>query len=805
MRKNNKTGHMAPGLIFGGYGLALALCAWAAQNADGADPLRMGLGAALSAALFGSGLWALAQERGRSETENRQAAEEKEQAQKALALLHGEIEGGKQMLEREARLRAVVSGELQKEKEVAQNYLEMANMVMAALDADGCVEMINRKGLELMGFDERDILGESFARQAVAEGEADEVEAEILGVLRAEKELSLQSEFCVRSPGGIRRVLWANALLRSEAGQIRGLLLCGEDVTERREQEGRLHLMRRMLESIDEGVVAFDQRGRVIWSNPSCERITGYCEKQLCGKPIGMLYPTSQGVMALKGATEALKQNGYWRGEMPARTSQGHSYPQKLSLAQVRSGEGGLQEQSGYTVAVFSDITEEKKREEHINYLANHDTLTRLPNRAAFSSALDASIERAKRKPGTKVAVMFIDLDHFKKVNDTLGHAIGDKLLIEVAERLKDSLRHGDFISRLGGDEFTVIIENLKTAKDAETSAKKILENLSRNYASLGEHEIRVTPSIGICLYPDDAMDTQSLIKRSDQAMYQAKNHGRGTLRFFSPEINAQDIEHLMLENRLRKALESRSIQLFYQPKVEFRTGKLKGFEALARWMDPVNGYMSPEVFIPIAEETGLIMELGQWALREACTQLALWQMNGHSDLEMAVNLSPLQFRDGDLISELSVIIEETGINPACLQLELTETALTHDNEGTKRILGQLKGLGVSLAIDDFGTGHSSLARLKDMPVDVLKIDKSFVDGVPGDQSSEAICKAVVGLGRSMGMKIVAEGVETEKQAEFLAAAGADQAQGYLYSKPMSHADMELLLNKTGGVFAMKF
>ena len=723
------------------------------------------------------------------EKQNRQTQE--------LSLLLEKVDTGKTLLDREARLRGVVSCELQKEKEVAQSYLETANMIMTALDRDGNIEMINRKGLELIGKTEYDLVGELFSAVAVAPKDQARVHQEFIKVLTNEKELAPQMEYSVLSDRGERRILWANALICDNEGQAQGLLLCGEDVSERREQEERLKLMKRMLESIDEGVVAIDSRNRIIWANPSCERITGYSAAGLMNKPLDFLYPTPAGISQLKHALKEVGMKGYWRGEVAARQLKGLSYPQKLSLAPVRGDSGS----GDYTVAVFSDVTAEKSRENHISYLANHDTLTGLPNRASFTRKLDAAIENAKKDPNEKVAVMFIDLDHFKKVNDTLGHAVGDKLLVEVGNRLRDCLRHGDFISRLGGDEFTIIIEKIRTAKDAELSAKKILQALSRPYEAIGEHGIKVTPSIGICMYPDDGNDTPSLIKRSDQAMYQAKNEGRGTLRFYSPEINNQDIEHLMLENRLRRALESRSIQQFYQPKVNFKTGQLTGFEALARWNDPLSGQMSPSIFIPIAEETGLIVELGLLALRDACSQLALWQMEGLMDLEMAVNLSPIQFREHNLKTELKKILDETGINPKLLQLELTETAITNDLSGGQTILLDLKELGVSLAIDDFGTGHSSLARLKDLPVDVLKIDKSFVDGVPGNPSAEAICKVVIALGQSMGMKVVAEGVESKEQARFLIDSGAHEAQGYLYSKALSAVDMGLLIKKNKGFF----
>ncbi len=683
-------------------------------------------------------------------------------------------------MDRQGRLREIVSGELQKEREIAQSYSELANIVMAAIGPDGSVEMINRKGLELMGKSERDLLGENFAEMVVAERDRARIRRIQQLALEEKEAIPPILEFSVASPNGERLVRWSNSVSKEKEKGI-SLLICGEDITERREQENRLHMMRKMLEGVDEGIFSIAEDGRIIWANPAAGRIFGCLPETLVGVSLAHLYPTKTARNMLKEAERYLAAGEAWRGELHAKRPDGKSFPQKLSLSPILDGDGKI----SHSAAVFSDITKEKQQEESIRYLANHDSLTGLPNRASFAAALDAALERAEGTEN-KMAILFIDLDHFKKVNDTLGHAAGDKLLIEVGQRLRSTMRQGDFISRLGGDEFTVILENLRSPQDAEEAAKKILATLSKQYDSVGQHEIRVTPSIGVCMYPDDGYDAESLLRKSDQAMYAAKSSGRAALRFFSPDINAKDIEHLVLENSLRKAIERREIEIRYQPKIDLRSGKTVGFEALARWRDAGLGEISPEIFIPLAEETGMIVDLGFYAVREACEQLARWKGRGVEDTSIAVNFSAKQFRADALREGVKKILRDTKAEPSLLELELTETAVMSDAVESGKILKEIKEMGVSIAIDDFGTGYSSLMRLRDFPIDCVKIEKAFVSGIPEVDRDVAICKAIVDLGHNMGIRVVAEGVETAFQESALRDMGADEVQGFLYSEAIT-------------------
>lgn len=698
--------------------------------------------------------------------ERRRSEQEREKSEAALA--------------RTNRMREIVAKELQKEKEIAQNYLDMAAIVMAGINKEGEVELLNRKGLSLLQLEEEEAIGEQFDDMFVPWKHKAAFRSSV-GLDGSSPKAHFE---CIVSTadGDERLMLWRNSPIKDAEGEVQAFLLCGEDITERRMQEAQLELMRRMLEGVDEGVLAIGQDMKIVWANPSSGKVTGYATEQLKGMRVDMLYPTSGGIQKLKEAFDAIKESGSWKGEIMAKFASGLGYPQRLSLAAIKDFSGHIT----HAVAVFSNISKEKEDEERIVYLASHDPLTGLPNRAAFSRDLEDSLIRAKAA-NKKMALMFIDLDHFKKVNDTLGHAAGDALLIEVAERLRHTLRKGDLISRLGGDEFTVILECINGPSDAEMIANKILSSLSAPYVAVGGAGIAVTPSIGICMYPDDGEDSTSLLKSSDMAMYKAKSEGSAALRFFSAEIAMRDVQRLAMESAMRKALSEadseESVRVVWQPIWNLASGELVAFETLSRWRH--NGEsVSPEVFITLAEETGLIEELGHKVLFESVNRLASWQSMGYSSLRVSVNLSGRQFRDRELLDKLKKVIDETGANPAGLQLELTETTVMENEDDATKLMHELKKLGVIIAIDDFGTGYSSLSRLKTLPIDCIKIDRSFVKDIPEDENSIAIARAVISMGLSMGIKIVAEGVETKEQVKFLAENGADEGQGFFLGKP---------------------
>ena len=444
------------------------------------------------------------------------------------------------------------------------------------------------------------------------------------------------------------------------------------------------------------------------------------------------------------------------------------------------------------TVGIIRDVTERKRAEERLSYLATHDALTNLPNRTLFIDRLEQAVSRAPWRKRL-VAVLFLDLDHFKRINDTLGHNLGDLFLKAVAERLKGCVREGDTVARMGGDEFTVVLADIAETRDVPKIAQKVLDAFSKPFRVDG-HELFTTTSVGISLYPNDGDNAEVLLKNADAAMYRAKEEGRNNYQHFSPAMNVRALEHLALENNLRYALEREELLLHYQPQVDLKTGRVIGMEALLRWQHPDLGLVSPAQFISLAEETGLIVPIGEWVLRTACAQNKAWQEAGLSPVRVSVNLSGRQFFQKNLFEMISRVIRETGLDPNSLELELTESFLMKKAESNIATLRELSAMMVRLSIDDFGTGYSSLSYLKHFPIHSLKIDQSFVRDITTDPDDAVIVTAIVTLAHSLCLKVIAEGVETKEQLEFLRSLQCDVMQGYLFSRPLPAEEATKLL-----------
>ena len=432
---------------------------------------------------------------------------------------------------------------------------------------------------------------------------------------------------------------------------------------------------------------------------------------------------------------------------------------------------------------VNQDITERKLAGEKIQYLATHDVLTGLLNRSMFSQLLNHSIQTAQRYQ-RQFALLFIDLDRFKIINDTLGHEAGDLLLQAIAGRLKGPLRAVDIVARLGGDEFAILIEEVSNSNQVATVARKILTSVIKPITLMGQ-ECRITASIGICMCPKDAEDEQSLMKNADMAMYLAKEEGKNNYQFYSKNIQSKSLERLSIETNLRLALERNEFSLHYQAKVDFKTNTITGVEALLRWQNPYLGSVTPMQFIPVAEETGLIMPIGKWVIKTACAQNVAWQKQGLPAVCMAVNLSLQQLMDGNLISDIRAALNDSGMAPNQLELEVTESMVMHNPERAIAVLAKIKSMGVRLAIDDFGTGYSSLAQIKRFPVDTIKVDRSFIRNLPQDAEDKAITEAIIAMGKTLSLTVVAEGVETVEQMNFLKDRSCDEMQGFYFSKPI--------------------
>jgi diguanylate cyclase (GGDEF)-like protein len=437
-------------------------------------------------------------------------------------------------------------------------------------------------------------------------------------------------------------------------------------------------------------------------------------------------------------------------------------------------------------------LQQRKRMEERVNHMAFHDELTSLPNRLMLNQRLDQALSR-HRRAGSQLAILFLDLDRFKVINDSLGHGTGDVLLRQVSDRLLTQSRPDDVVARMGGDEFVVLVENYDDLEDVSRHAQRLVEQLSAPYV-LGGNDCHVTVSIGISLFPADGADAQSLLKAADVAMYRAKDTGRDGYQFYTAAMNVHTVERLELESDLRHALERNEFLLHYQPKVEVESGLITGIEALLRWNHPRRGLISPIDFIPLAEETGLIVSIGEWVLATACARTKAWQDQGLLKLDLAVNLSARQFADPLLLPKLTDIMHRSGLDPSSLELEITESLVMSHGESAVTLLRQLKSLGVRIAIDDFGTGYSSLAYLKRFPIDTIKVDRSFIRDIPSDSGDKQITRAIIAMAHSLRLRVVAEGVETKDQLKFLRSQRCDVAQGYFLHRPLPEAEVAAVL-----------
>ncbi len=553
--------------------------------------------------------------------------------------------------------------------------------------------------------------------------------------------------------------------------------------TLRRTQE-ELNLYATVFTNASEGMTITDADARIIAVNPAFTFITGYTLEEVGGQTPAVLGSGRQDEAFYRDMWATLNRDGQWQGEIWNRRRDGEIFPEWLSITAVPNSSGDT---PSHYIGIFSDITDRKAAEARIHHLAHHDALTNLPNRTLLQDRLDQAILQSRRRE-RHAAVLFIDLDRFKPINDTLGHEVGDALLTQVARRCQRAVRETDTVARHGGDEFVVVLPELDNAQDAAVLARKLLAALGEPYR-LGEHELTVTASIGIALYPEDGQSASMLLRNADAAMYGAKADGRNAFQFYSAELNTASLGELLLENQLRGALDRDELVLFYQPKVDGRSGQLAGAEALLRWRHPELGLLAPGRFVPAAEESGLIVPIGEWVLRSACRQMRAWLDAGLQPPPVAVNLSAQQLAHQDLVALVHDALSSHRLPAGMLELELTETMLMRDVDHTIEVLARLRAMGVRLAIDDFGSGYSSLAYLKLFEVDVLKIDRSFVNDIRSDGAEGTIAAAVIALAHSLGQQVVAEGVENDYQRDFLARHHCDQFQGYLFGRPEPVAD----------------
>jgi diguanylate cyclase (GGDEF)-like protein/PAS domain S-box-containing protein len=564
--------------------------------------------------------------------------------------------------------------------------------------------------------------------------------------------------------------------------QVAGFITTYTDISEQRASAEREQLAQKVYTHTPAGIIFTDEEHRILSINPATTQMTGYETFELVGQTVFSLIELGE-TQKQEPFEAELALRAAWQGELEITQKNGDRFPAGTRVNRVDDPQSGL---PAHYVWILADITERKQSEERMRHIAQHDALTGLPNRMALLMRL-AQLLPESRRHGWKIAMMFLDLDRFKIINDTLGHQIGDELLREVACRLSAVVRETDFVARLGGDEFVIILPGISSAADAAAVAGKAIAALSTAIEANG-HELHTSPSIGISLFPDDGPDGDTILKNADTAMYHAKAAGRNNFQFFSAEMNLVTSERLSIEHKLRHAIARNELSLCYQPQFRAGDGSPTGVEALLRWHHPTDGMISPDRFIPVAEETGIIVEIGEWVLATACREMKRWIDAGLKPIRMAVNVSARQLRRRDFSETVASALTVSGLPAELLEIEITESSVMENPKEAIQILDRLGRMGVTLAIDDFGTGYSSLAYLKLFPIDHLKIDRSFVADIETDLNDRAIAFGTIALAHSLGLKVIAEGVETEDQLELLRSNGCDEVQGYLMSKPLYSA-----------------
>jgi diguanylate cyclase (GGDEF)-like protein/PAS domain S-box-containing protein len=667
------------------------------------------------------------------------------------------------------------------------------------MDTSGVIRSANRSAQRMFGYTEAELIGKPVRELASPESmeKIDRFYGDIRA-LDARELLGRQLELhAVRKDG--QRILLRYTLSLVEIDDVPQIVCLGADITHQREHEKKAreadNLRQAILSSAPFAIISTDTRGLITAVNPAAEQMLGWTAVELVGHhttavlhdpaelesvarqisaELGETIPPGLGVLTVKARRGLTEQR-----EFHYIRKDGHRVPALLTVSCLRDAEGQL---TGY-VGLALDISERKRTDEYIRHMALHDKLTGLPNRVLLQEHAEVAIARARRTLHA-VGILLLDLDRFKHINDSLGHHVGDEVLQIVAKRLSDCVRSSDTVVRMGGDEFVVLLSDLNQGDEAQKIATKIMDVLAEDVV-VGSHVLRITPSIGLACFPQHGGDLSTLLKHADAAMYHAKDMGRNNVQVFTPKLNERLTHRLELEADLSHAVERGELVLHYQPLVDARTGLISGVEALLRWRHPVRGLVSPADFIPLAEETGLILPIGEWVLRTACLQIKALSDAIRTPLRLAVNLSPRQFTQPSLLEMVRHALDSARLMPEQLELEITEGVLMHDIDQTMHTLEALRDIGVHLAVDDFGTGFSSLSYLSRFPIHTLKVDRSFVRDIGQDKNNTAIASAVISMAHTLGLKVVAEGVETQAQREFLRERRCDELQGFLFSKPV--------------------
>ena len=686
---------------------------------------------------------------------------------------------------RDLRQQRKTEGELETLVAELRATLESAGDGILVLDLQGGIRNYNRHFAELWDVPEALLLNRDdhamYAHMARCTVDYRQY-ADRLALIAESPLLEASDVVALRSGRLLERV----TLPQFSRGRPTGRVFSFHDITKRADAESRLRLAAKVFESSLDAIFITGADFRILAVNPACERLTGVAQTQLLGDSSRELFHDPHDPAFFSRVEHRLSTAGFWEGEIWRKREGGMPSALQVSWVLLRD-EGGEVLQ---TICFFRDLTEKLAAQQRIETLAYSDVLTGLPNRLLLNQRVEFALRIAERHGG-QFAIFFLDLDRFKNINDSMGHAFGDQVLMEVADRIKQCLRDVDTLSRLGGDEFAVFLQD-GDALGAEIVARRILDSLVRPF-QLSDISFSVGASMGVALYPADGLTLDDLIKCADTAMYRVKERGRGSFLFYQPQMNVDLLSRMKMDHAMRIAMEQGQFRLHYQPQISVCTGQLVGAEALIRWTDAELGSMSPAVFIPLAEETGFITTIGNWVLQEAVRQAVIWQRNG-TPVVVSVNVSALQFQQADFVELVASVVRSAGLAPDLLELELTESILVKDvNEALER-LHALSALGVAMSIDDFGTGYSSLAYLKRFPISKLKIDRSFIMGLPCDESDRAIVSATIGMARALKLKVVAEGVETVAQHDYLSEQKCESFQGFLCAPALPVAEFEALV-----------
>ena len=649
-----------------------------------------------------------------------------------------------------------------------------------------------------------DMLGASMAqllklnvRELMPAPEVEKAEKELARLLAGEIDDYVGERECVRpADGGRVPVLCTVTMVPESRGEAAYVVCLLQDLhelkaarTALKSSEVRHRLASTVVDNTLEGVIVTDANSRILSINAAVTRLLGYTEEDLLGQTPRVFKSGRHDKAFYEAMWTTMRQTGHWQGEIWNRRKDGEVFPEHMSLSAVRDPTG----QVTHYVCMFTDISADKAQQRRLEFLARNDALTGLSNRHWFGQQVEQVVQEA-RASGERIAVLLLNLDRFKDVNDSYGHATGDLVLKHIAQQVQSALRPGDVLGRLEGDELAVVARHLRHVDGAAAIARHLISAVAEPWRSPDGLEVVAGVSIGICMYPDHSDTAELLLQGAHAAVYGAKARGRGAWCFFHEAMTVAARERLELESRLRLALAQGHLHVYYQPQVEIATGRVLGAEALLRWIDPAEGMISPARFIPVAETSGVIGPLGEWVMREVCRQGQQWREQGLPELTLAVNVSPRQFHLTDLVGVASSALADSGFPARLLELEITESALAERTDEARQVLVRLRALGLRIAVDDFGTGYSSLAQLKRFPIDVLKIDQGFIREIPQNQDDMAISAAIIAMGHSLGMSVLAEGVETDGQLGFLSARGCDAYQGYLCSRPVAADDFAALL-----------